>query len=246
MTDWQVSVVIPHTQNSWIGKAYHIDRDLTATYYQPSSSSSETWMLLDGTPASCTNVGVHFPPTGERPDLVISGPNYGRNSSAVYILSSGTVGGAMEGALCGVRSISLSFAYEDRSREPPFVDEACERSVEVIKHLYENWSSEAQLYSINVPLVQGVADRSCKILYTHILQNTWTPAFQPIKNKRKDESKLLQFRWAPDFDAADRTVLASSGNNDALVIEKGDISVTPLKASFMDINISEKEIILDE
>jgi len=32
-------------------------------------------------------------------DLVISGPNFGRNSSTVFTLGSGTIGGAMEAAL---------------------------------------------------------------------------------------------------------------------------------------------------
>jgi tubulin--tyrosine ligase len=52
-----------------------------------------------GTPSTCANIGLHYI-AGETPfDLVISGPNFGRNSSTVFTLGSGTIGGAMEAAL---------------------------------------------------------------------------------------------------------------------------------------------------
>lgn len=58
------------------------------------------WILLDATPASCANIGIHYLFPNKPPvDLVISGPNFGRNSTALYIMSSGTVGAAMEAAL---------------------------------------------------------------------------------------------------------------------------------------------------
>lgn len=57
-------------------------------------------MLVNGTPAACSQIGLHhfFKERGEV-DLVISGPNFGRNSSAVYAMSSGTLGGGFEAAL---------------------------------------------------------------------------------------------------------------------------------------------------
>jgi 5'/3'-nucleotidase SurE len=57
------------------------------------NASDEDWILVNGTPASCIQLGLFnlFP---NRPpiDLVISGPNHGRNASTIYNLSSGTVG----------------------------------------------------------------------------------------------------------------------------------------------------------
>lgn len=50
------------------------------------------WVLLNGTPATAVNIGVHGLFT-EKYDLVLSGPNFGRNSSAVFTLGSGTIGG---------------------------------------------------------------------------------------------------------------------------------------------------------
>ena len=114
--DWQISVVIPDSQKSWISKAFHIGDKITARFYDPlsgvTSNTQQTpndWVLLNGndfteladvgTPSTCTNIGLHHV-AGEDPvDLVISGPNLGRNSSTVFTLGSGTIGGALEAAL---------------------------------------------------------------------------------------------------------------------------------------------------
>jgi tubulin---tyrosine ligase len=58
-------------------------------------------MLTTGTPSTCANIGLYHVSEEDEFDLVISGPNYGRNSSAVFTLSSGTIGAAMEAALVG-------------------------------------------------------------------------------------------------------------------------------------------------
>lgn len=64
---------------------------------------------LRGTPTDCVIMGVRrlMP---EPPDLVLSGVNAGANI-ADDVTYSGTVAGAMEGTLLGVRSIALSQAY---------------------------------------------------------------------------------------------------------------------------------------
>jgi tubulin--tyrosine ligase len=100
-----------------------------------------------------------------------SGPNYGRNTTAIFALSSGTIGGAMEAAICGKRAISLSYAFFNRNHDPKIIGAASELSVRLIEHLWENWASDVDLYSVNVPLVEGVEGN--KIVYTEMLQNRW-------------------------------------------------------------------------
>src|SRR5271154_1322634 len=56
-------------------------------------------MLIIGTPSTCTNIGLHHVSGEADFDLVISGPNLGRNSSTAFTLSSGTIGAAIEAAL---------------------------------------------------------------------------------------------------------------------------------------------------
>ena len=57
---------------------------------------------------------------GKKPDLVICGVNRGQNL-ADDVTYSGTVAGAMEGALLGIPSVALSQAYGvDTRDDPPF------------------------------------------------------------------------------------------------------------------------------
>lgn len=127
---------------------------------------------MDSTPASCVQIGLYHYFSSRGPiDLVISGPNYGRNSTAVFSLSSGTIGGAMEAAVCGQKSIALSYAFFDRNHDAKIISGASALSAKLIQYLYDNWDAGTHLYSVNVPLVEGVGDR--KILWTNMLQNKW-------------------------------------------------------------------------
>jgi 5'/3'-nucleotidase SurE len=103
---------------------------------------------------------------------VVSGPNYGRNTTALFALSSGTIGGAMEGAACGKRSIALSYAFSSRNHDPVIIAEASRHSVRVIEYLAKNWDKGVDLYTVNVPLEPGVSES--KVMYTDMLDNRWS------------------------------------------------------------------------
>lgn len=81
------------------------------------------FFTFEGSPADCVNFGI-YQLCREAPDLVVSGVNMGYNVSLSYILSSGTIGAAMESYLAGFPSLSLSqqlipelykYWYEHRS-----------------------------------------------------------------------------------------------------------------------------------
>jgi 5'-nucleotidase len=68
--------------------------------------SCPTW-AVDGTPCDCVNIGIdHLLPSP--PEAVLSGINIGLNASLGFILGSGTVAGACEGALHGIPGVALS------------------------------------------------------------------------------------------------------------------------------------------
>jgi len=126
---WEISVVIPDSEKSWISKAFHIAEKITATFYDPETGTTSSkhqfpndWILLNGqslfivilpvdqpgTPSTCTNIGLYHVARESNFDLVISGPNFGRNSSTVFTLSSGTIGAALEAALVPIVPISFN------------------------------------------------------------------------------------------------------------------------------------------
>lgn len=247
--------MVPHTQRSWIGKAHFAGQDLTASFIYPTNdgniyqgpfpapseelrSKYKEWALLDGTPASCADIGIHHLYKEKGPvDLVISGPNFGRNSTALYITSSGTIGAAMEAALTGVKSIGISYAFETRVVDPVVTAEGAKITVDLIRHLYENWSKDADLYSINIPLIKSLKHGETKIEYAPILANQWGSIFtseepkQPSNESEADivdttASNKIQFKWSPNFHTVHETVVASNEkneHNDGVVLLKGGI-----------------------
>src|SRR5690606_34958337 len=65
---------------------------------------------LRGTPTDCVIMGIRKV-MDSPPDLILSGVNSGSNI-ADDVTYSGTIAGAMEGTLLGIRSIALSQAYD--------------------------------------------------------------------------------------------------------------------------------------
>ncbi len=60
-------------------------------------------------PSDCVNIALdHFLPADFQPDGVVSGINIGLNASLGFIIASGTIGGAWEGALHGLPAIAFS------------------------------------------------------------------------------------------------------------------------------------------
>jgi 5'/3'-nucleotidase SurE len=174
-TAWKTTVVLPDSQKSWISKAIFINDKILETFYNPEtditteSRQAETdWTLLSGTPATCSSIGIHHI-AKEKVDLLLSGPNYGRNTSSIAALASGTLGAAFEGAGAGVRAIAISYAFWD-GKTMDYVDEASALVVKLCQYLYDNWDEGVDVYSIHVPLCKEMATGQSKILFTHIHQ----------------------------------------------------------------------------
>ncbi|KAF9505021.1 hypothetical protein BS47DRAFT_1437345 [Hydnum rufescens UP504] len=211
---FDVKVVIPSSQKSWIGKAFHIKEKITGRYYYPRQHPNlkpETshvsrplkegelgeWILLDGTPATCANIGLHnlYP---REIDLVVSGPNFGRNTSSAFVLSSGTVGAALSSSLCLVRSIALSYGGFLHPSPPEYVQPAHELSVRVLNELWTNWGTDPQgirngevdLYNVNIPLTKEILnEKGMDVVWTTIWRNHYGSLFQRMSaNPRLEAS----------------------------------------------------------
>lgn len=221
---------------------------------QPSTSGDgEEWILVDGTPASCVQIGLHHFFKDKGPiDLVLSGPNYGRNTTAVFALSSGTLGAALEAAVCRKKAIALSFAFFSRNHDPAIIEAACRHSVRVVEALYKQWPTDgsSDLYSINVPLVEGLEKN--KTVWTEMLQNYWREGscFQETEDDvgdAEDEEERIRFglcgeaeadtkssqsvsaghkhrhfKWAPRFADVYKSVEESGPGSDGWTVRQGE------------------------
>ena len=107
-----VYVVAPADQQS--GKSHSITFLREVTPQERDVKGAVAAWVLDGTPADCVMWAIDYLEyeEGITPDFVISGINLGFNTGlAAYY--SGTVAGAREGAINGIRSIALSVGGQD-------------------------------------------------------------------------------------------------------------------------------------
>jgi 5'-nucleotidase len=100
----RVEVVVPDRERSWVGKA--ITRHDEISVARAERDGVAVWTTT-GYPADCTQLGVHALFEG-KPRVVVSGINIGFNFGAAYMLSSGTVGAAVEAWISGVPAVALS------------------------------------------------------------------------------------------------------------------------------------------
>ena len=102
----------------------------------------------------------HIIPQG-RPDLLLSGVNRGRNA-AEDVTYSGTVAGAIEGAVLGVPSFALSQAFTSETRKAPHWATALKFGPDLIRRVLAEGMPRDVLVNINFPdcapdQVKGIA-----------------------------------------------------------------------------------------
>ena len=201
------------------------------------------WVVItNGTPASCVQLALYgniFPHhyhdlDDERPpiDLVISGPNHGRNASSIYNLSSGTVGGALEAATCKKRAIALSFASKDE-QPPTVIDAASRLAVRVVERLCSHWDDGVEVYNVNVPMRADVEGRPVR--YTTAFKNYWSEACLYAEVEGADHHingtgdgcengngyHERYFSFSPDLSAMKKDLWASPEGTDAHTVLNG-------------------------
>ncbi|KAJ3934625.1 MAG: survival protein sure-like phosphatase/nucleotidase [Lentinula lateritia] len=211
---WDVKVVVPSSQKSWIGKAYQIKEITKGSYFYPTNPDGEgeispvsrplkanevaEWILLDATPATCANIGIHNIYPNEI-DLVVSGPNLGRNSSSAFALSSGTVGAAMSSSLSKIRSIAISYGTVTHPTPTTYFEPAHILGANIIEHLWQTWgsdefglkNSEVDLYNVNIPLIEPIiSNEGLKIYWTTMWRTSYGRLFKPISGDSPQNSKV--------------------------------------------------------
>jgi 5'-nucleotidase len=103
----ELYVVAPKYEQSWVGAAKSRNRPVHANAADH-GLDCPTW-IVDGTPSDGINIAVgHLIPDTITIDAVVSGINIGLNASLGFIIASGTIGGAWEGALHGLPAIAFS------------------------------------------------------------------------------------------------------------------------------------------
>lgn len=97
----EVIIVAPDREQSAASHALTLNRPLRLL------KLDENEWIVDGTPTDCVNLAVLSLLKGKRPDIVVSGINFGPNLGD-DVTYSGTISAAFEGALLNIPSIAFS------------------------------------------------------------------------------------------------------------------------------------------
>jgi 5'-nucleotidase len=177
-----------------------------------------------GTPTDCVIMGVRHVLDGKQVDLVLSGVNRGRNVGEDVIYS-GTVAGAMEGALLGIPSIALSQSYKSRSGKTPYWETGLRHAPDIIKRVLSTGVRRDVLVNLNFP---DCAPEEVKGI-----------AIAPLGRRRQERlhiEKRLDGRHNPYYWIAYSTQLKVEPEHgtDVAAIEDRCIAVTPLRIDITD------------
>ena len=153
---FKVYVVAPMDQMSGISKTvsfYRFGRDGRILFRTLSMDGAVKCWALNATPAESVLIALRFL-LEEKPDIVISGVNSGPNVGLEDILTSGTVGAAMEAVLNGILGVAVSLAHRGSANEEDY-KLAARIATQLSKYILEerlDFNSEPPLININVPL----------------------------------------------------------------------------------------------
>jgi 5'-nucleotidase len=212
---FEVRVVAPKTEQSWIGKAISRHREVGVEKREGFPCSA--W-AVDGTPADCVNIALGNLLQKEKIDAVVSGINIGFNASLPLVLSSGTIGGALEGALWGYHAVALSQVlskeqFVEIQKRPSSLKpeleqslrEAAIRSVGFIQRAIDDKSRGSEsvvVHNINFPI--GL-NADTQIVRCKAALNRGGSLFK--ESKQKPQSYVFRFSEGQNIGSTDKTDL---------------------------------------
>jgi 5'-nucleotidase len=219
----EVRIVAPDVEMSSASHAITSSRPLSYKRTQlPVQVPGVEAYRVNGTPADCVALGVC---AWEKVDLVLSGINIGTNlGNAIW--HSGTLAGAKQAALLGLRGIAFS-APATEADQPGF--EILKTSVAaVLEHLLE--MPELPLVNVNLP---GKTPRGR--LWTRQSVRHYDGKVVPGKDPM---GRVHYWYTVVPIESADE-------GTDRWAIEQGYVSMTPLRLDLTDEALLEKALAID-
>lgn len=222
----RVNTLVPDRERSWIAKAMTRFEDVAVA--TPAAREGDPCIMTSsGTPADCTNLGIHSV-FDTRPDLVVSGINIGLNHGMAFVMGSGTVGAAAEGVIAGLPAIAFSIGV--RGGHGTFTQYALStegrelwlRSAEVAADIVQGVLSQglpAGVDLLNVNFPQEVSLDTPRVV-TEVARLGYDALF-----KAREESL-----YAVDYQGQTER-RPSDAQTDLAAIDEGLVSITPLRLS---------------
>ena len=211
-----VTVVAPATQQSAVGRSISIFEPLRAN--QVIINGEHAWSVA-GKPTDSVIIGLYA--LKLTPTLVVSGINIGENLSFESIMTSGTVGAALEASNQGTKAIAFSLQVEDQGDkfdDPRTYGQSFNEAKKIVRDvvsrvLPKGFCTSADVININIPSeVKGgyeVTRLARKLFHTGV-------------------EKRLDPRGRPYFWINGPLIEDAEEGTDVHAVRKGNVSVTPI------------------
>ena len=144
----RVSVCAPDRERSAASHSVTLATDLHPK--RLSADWAERIWAVDGTPADCASLGLFLANAEEPVDMVAAGINRGMNLGGACVYS-GTVGAALEAAMCGVQALAVSLCIDPSRSEPEDYGPAARAALRVAEWMPAHPLPLGAMYNLNVP-----------------------------------------------------------------------------------------------
>ena len=219
----EVWTVAPAFEQSGVSHAISFNRPLQV------QKVGERRFAVQGTPADCVLVALYGMMKDSPPDLVISGVNRGHNigEDAVY---SGTVGGAIEGAFHGYKSIALSQYFRIGANQkllPPeqMFDAAAVHGPEAVLQLLDlEWEKDL-FFNVNFPPVAAADAKPMRFAPQGRRANGGFFA------EERESPRGARYYWL----TYNHDNLSMAAEEDGHLCAKGWITAVPMKPHYTDV-----------
>lgn len=211
-----VTVVAPSTQQSAVGRSISIFEPIRANKIRINNKEAYS---VGGKPTDSVIIGLYA--LKLKPDLVVSGINIGENLSFESVMTSGTIGAALEAANHDVPSVAFSLQVEDQGDkfdDPKYSCLDFEDSKKAIayickKILKKGFPIKSDVINVNIP-----QKFTGEYEITHLARKLFETGVE----------KRLDPRGRPYFWINGPLYEDAPEGTDVHSISKGNISITPL------------------
>ncbi|HVT45689.1 MAG TPA: 5'/3'-nucleotidase SurE [Thermoanaerobaculia bacterium] len=200
----EVTIVAPDREQSAASHALTLNRPLRLLQLQ------ENEYIVDGTPTDCVNLGVLYLLKHRRPDIIVSGINFGPNLGD-DVTYSGTISAAFEGALLGIPSIAFSALIGEHFS----FDRCAELAGRLIRHALSEDERRADIVlNVNFP-VRGFHG----IRITRLGKRVYSEGVI-----ERSDPRGKKYFWI----GGEPPVWQDAEGTDFQAVERGYVSITPL------------------
>lgn len=209
-----VWVVAPEIEQSGASHSLSLHAPVRVKEYGPKRFS------VTGTPTDCVLLATQtIMPKEKPPALVLSGINRGSNVGD-DITYSGTVAGAMEACLLGIPAIALSQLFYDH--KAIHWEAAAKFAPDLIKKLAHTKLPDGSFWNLNFPACAPAKVKGVRTV-------PQGKRFTQVALTRRMDPKHRPYYWI----GGERDNAAAKGT-DVEILEKGYITLTPLKLDLTD------------